>query len=80
MEVFIAGVAALMKRINKGDKNKLNKEIIQCYNCKKLGQLVEECKSKMVQGKEYEEQERGEDFDDMLLIYTTESEDDNFDL
>jgi hypothetical protein len=45
-----------------------------------LGQLVEECKSKMVQGKEYEEQERGEDFDDMLLIDTTESEDDNFDL
>jgi hypothetical protein len=34
----------------------------------------------MVQGKEYEEQERGEDFDDMLLIDTTESEDDNFDL
>jgi hypothetical protein len=34
MEVFIAGVAALMKRINKGDKNKLNKEITQCYNVK----------------------------------------------
>jgi hypothetical protein len=26
------------------------------------------------------EQEHGEDFDDMLLIDTTESEDDNFDL
>jgi hypothetical protein len=36
-----------------------------------MGQLVDECKSKKVQRKEYEaQQEHDEDFDDMLLIDT----------
>ena len=69
---------------NKGGKKKFNKKRIQCYNCHKQGHFVDECWDKKVTRKEDEAQqghnEVSDSDDDVLLMETTNLEDDNFDL
>ena len=68
---------------HKVGKKKFNKKGIQCYNCHKWGHFADECKSKRVPRNADEAQltqDEDSDSDKVLLMATTNSEEDNVNL
>ena len=68
---------------HKVGKKKFNKKGIQCYNCQKWGHYVDECRNKRVSRNADDVQlAQDEDFDSdkVLLMATTNSEEDNVNL
>ena len=62
-------------------KNKFNKKVIQCYKCKKWGHSSDECTNKRVPRNTNEAQlAQDEDSDKVLLMATTNLEEDNVNL
>ena len=67
---------------NKGQKKKINKKDIQCYNCQKWGHFAAECKSKKVPREESDEAQfvhdnEGYDSEGAMLMAIIKEEDDD---